>query len=178
MKSHRLILTIGVFGVILGMLFFTQPSITGFVPTETYSQELDLDVYESQRFILRSGSDVTTVASFAIAGSVDGLGLANVYLSDGETRWLVFSNKKKPGSAMEHITGMAALDIEPAAKLDEIESVPSGYVTESGAFTYECIETCVLDENLFNKPELYLDVILEPGTSLHISGIRFASMSE
>lgn len=181
MESHRLLLGVVVFGIIFVTLFIGKPSITGFVSTETYSQQLDLDVSESQRFILTSSSGgVLKLSSLSLAGSVSGTGLVNVYLSDGNKQWLVFSNKRREGSSMEEITGLAVgeLNIEPSGKLDRIETLPPNYETKSGAFQNECLETCVLDEGIFNKPSLYLDVVIEPGTTLHISEIRFSTMSE
>ena len=181
METHRLALGIVVMTVIVITLFLGKPSITGFVPTETYTQSLNIDVSESQRFVLSSESgELLKLSSFLIAGSVDGNGLVNVYLTDGDRKWLVFSNKRKVGSSMEQITGMAVsdLNIEPGERLNVIESLPSGYQTRSGAFQNECLETCVLDEEIFNKSSLFLDVIIEPGTSLHISEIRFTAMAE
>ncbi len=180
MESHRLVLSVIVLTVIVVTLFLGKPSVTGFVSTETYTQSIDIDVFESQRFVLSSDGQLLRLSSFSMAGSVNGNGLINVYLTDGAKKWLVFSNKKKPGSSMEQITGMAVsdLDIEPGEKLNRIETLPSGYQTASGAFQNECIETCVLDEEMLNKPELYLDVVVEPGTSLHISEIRYSAMSE
>jgi len=180
MDTHRLLLGAVVIGIIFAALVIGKPSITGFVPTETYSQELDFDVYESQRFILSSDAGVLKISSLALTGSVQGSGLVNVYLSDGSQKWLVYTNKKKPSSAMEHITGMAVneLDVVPGERIDRIETLPAGYKTSTGAFQNECVETCVLDDSLFNKPTLYLDVIIEPGTTLHISGMRFSTGSE
>lgn len=176
MESHRLILGVVVVGIIFAALLIGRPSITGFVPTETYSQELDIHVVESQRFILTSD---LKISSLALSGSVQGSGLVNVYLS-GTYKWLVYSNKKKERSSMEQITGMAVqeLDISPGEKLNVIETLPLGYKTDSGAFQNECIETCLFSEDLTNRAALYLDVIVEPGTNLHISGIRFSTGSE
>lgn len=181
MESHRLVLSVVVFTIIVVTLFLGKPSITGFVSTETYTQSLDIDVSESQRFVISAESgELLKLSSFSIAGSVDGGGLVNVYLTDGSKKWLVYSNKRKPGSSMEQITGLAVseLNIEPGEKLNKIETLPSGYQTQSGAFQYECIETCVLDEEMFNKASLYLDVVVEPGTSLHVSEIRYSAMGE
>src|SRR3972149_5850947 len=105
MESHRLVLSVVVFTIIVVTLFLGKPSITGFVPTETYTQSLDIDVFESQRFILSSESgELLKLSSFSMAGSVDGGGLVNVYLTDGVKKWLVYSNKRKKGSSMEQIT--------------------------------------------------------------------------
>ena len=177
MESHRLLLVVMVVGAIVAALFFSKASITGFVPTETHTQQLNIDVSESQRFILKSVSDsALKLSSVSLSGAVSGSGLVNVYLSDGTKRWVVFSNKKKQGSAMQQITGLAVkeLEIEPGEKLNTIESLPDGYRTETGVFNSQCVETCIIDENIMNAQQLYLDVIIEPGTALRISEITFS----
>lgn len=179
MEKHRIILATIVLVAVVASLLIGKPSITGFVPTETYSQELNIDVSESQRFTL-SADESLKLSSLSVSGEVRGSGLVNLYLSDGSNRWLVYSNKKKPGSDMEIITGMAVreLDISSGPKIDRIESLPSGYKAVPGAFKDECAETCVLDDSLFSTSSAYLDVVLEPGTSLHISNIRFSTPGE
>ncbi len=181
MESHRLVLSIVVFTVIVVTLFVGKPSVTGYVSTETFTQPLDIDASESQRFVLSSESGaLLKLSSFSMAGTVVGTGLVNVYLTDGVRNWLVFSNKRKESSSMDQITGMAVADlnIESGERLNRIETLPSGYQTRSGAFQNECLETCVLDEELFNKEQVFLDVIIEPGTSLHVSEIRYSTTHE
>lgn len=181
MESHRVVLGLIVVGIVFAALLLGKPSITGFVPTETYSQELNIEVSDSQRFILTASShDVLKLSSLGISGNVQGPGLVNVYLSDGSRRWLLFSNKKKPGSDMEVITGLAVreLEIEPGSKIDKIETLPAGYKAAPGAFKDQCAETCVLDESAFTSEQLYLDVVIEPGTTVHISSLRFSTPGE
>ncbi len=179
MEKHRVVLGLIVLVLVFAALLIGKPSITGFVPTETYSQELNIAVSESQRFTLSAG-EALKLSSLSLSGTVTGPGLVNVYLSDGSRHWLVYSNKKKPGSDMEIITGMAVreLNIEPSGSIDRIESLPAGYKAVPGAFKDECIETCLLDDSLFSSSSLYLDVILEPGATLHISSIRFSTPGE
>lgn len=175
MESQRLLLGVIVFGIIFFTLLFSKPNITGFVPAETFSQKLNIDVLSSQRFVL-SSEDVLSLSSLSMSGAVSGSGLVNVYLADGSAKWLVFSNKKKKSSSLEHITGLAVgdLNIAPGEKLNRIESLPDGYITRDGSFSNECVETCVLDPGLFSTSSLFLDVIVEPGTSFHVSEIRFS----
>src|SRR3990172_6199541 len=112
MESHRLVLSVVVFTIIIVTLFVGRPSITGFVSTETFTQPIDIDVSESQRFVLSSESGMLLkLSSFSMASTVVGNGLVNVYLTDGVKNWLVFSNKWKEGSSMEEITGMAVADL-------------------------------------------------------------------
>jgi len=179
MESHRLILGIVVMSAILVVLFGSNPSITGFVPTDIQTQQLDIDVFDSQRFVISSDDDILTLSSLSISGSVVGSGLVNIYLSDGQAQLLVYTNMRRRGSSMAHITGLAVndLNIQPGEKLGTIESLPDNYQTRSGPFNNECYETCFLENGLFSQNELYLDVVIDPGTSLHISSIGFSLLS-
>lgn len=176
MENHRLLLAAIVFVSIIAVLLFSKPSITGFVPTATYSQGIDLKVDTSQRFVLKSPTGQPLgIASLALSGVVKGNGLVNIYLSDGKTKLLAYSNRQKTQSAMQHITGLAVANVlvVPGEKLDLIETVPDGYKTASGGFQNECIETCLLDINL--GAQAYLDVIVEPGTSVDLTELRFTT---
>lgn len=181
MDSHRIVLGLIVVGIVFAALLIGKPSITGFVPTETYSQELNIEVSNSQRFILTAAShEVLKLSSLGISGNVQGTGLVNIYLSNDNRQWLLFSNKKKPGSDMEIITGLSVreLNIEPSDQIDKIETLPAGYKTTPGAFKNQCTETCVLDESAFTSKQLYLDVIIDPGTTVHISSLQFSTPGE
>jgi len=180
MEAHRIILSIAVLTVIIGVLSLSKPTITGFVPTATYSQGLDIDIQESQRFILSASEGTLKLSSLWLSGDVGGQGLVDIYLTDVTKKSLVYSNKRKKQTAFEQITGLATseLIIEPGQKLTTIDTLSDSYKTQSGTFTNVCIETCVIDETLYNKKNLYLDVIVEPGTSVHISELTFATMKE
>jgi len=178
MEYHRFLLAAIVFGSIIAVLIFSKPSITGFVPTSTYSQGLDIMADSSQRFILKSPTGQPLgINSLSLSGVVSGSGLVNIYLSDGQTKLLAFSNKEKIESAMQHITGLAVANIivEPGQRIDLIESVPDGYKTTSGGFQNECMETCLIDINLGSQA--FLDIIVEPGTSVKLTELRFTSRS-
>lgn len=172
--NNRFILAGLVFGAIIAVLFLSSPSITGFVPTETFAQDLNVEIKESQRVVLKS-EEPLMLSALSISGQVTGFGLVNVYLTDGEKRLLVYTNRHKAGSSMEQITGMANLQLETAEPLYEIESLPDGYVTQTGVFRTECVETCVLDKELFEGKDVFLDVVIEPGTELTISRVQFST---
>jgi len=174
METHRIILSLIVCGIIVASLMWGEPSVTGFVPTETFSQELDIFVDGSQRFSLSSDEPLYLTA-FSISGLIKGPGLVNVYLVSNNGKSLVYSNKKKPVSSMESITGMSVLTIEPTQRIDKIEVLPPGYKTQSGVFQNECSETCILQGE---QLPMYLDVIIEPGTTVQISEIRFANRND
>ncbi len=172
--NNRFILAGLVFAAIVAVLLLSKPSITGFVPAEVFSQDLNVEVKESQRVVLKSAEPLS-LSALSISGQVTGFGLVNVYLTDGYKRLLVYTNRHKTGSSMEQITGMAGLQLEAAEALYEVESLPDGYVTRTGVFRTECVETCVLDKELFAGRDVFLDVVLEPGTVLKISRVQFST---
>jgi hypothetical protein len=169
MDTTRLFVTLLVFGVLVTSLLVSDSGITGFVPTDTISQNVNLTASSSQRYSLKSDNNVLT--SLSISGEVVGSGLVNVYLSNGNEELLVYSNKRKISSAMQHITGLSALEIEPQGRLDRIDSLPGEYIATSGVFETQCAQTCVISG--ISGP-LYLDVVIDPGTTLTISKIVFS----
>jgi len=173
MRTDRYILAVMVTALLVGTLVFTDPGITGYVPTELQSQSLDIDVFESQRFQLKALEGLS-LSSLSISGTVEGPGLVKIYLTNNKERLLVYSNLRKQGSSMEQITGMYQLELVPQRTLATIESVPEGYTTEQGVVSSQCIDTCVINEDLFDGSEWFLDIVIEPGTSLHISQLHFA----
>jgi len=168
MDVQRIFVTFLVCGVLVTALLATDSGITGFVSTETVSQDVNLRVDSSQRYELKTDG---FVSSLSISGDVKGSGLVNVYLTDGANELLVYSNKRKLSSAMQHITGLSTMDIEPKGRIDRIDTLPGEYVTVSGAFESQCAQTCVLSEM---QSPLYLDFVVDPGTSIHISKVIFS----
>jgi len=169
MDTTRLFVTLLVFGVLVTSLLVSDSGITGFVPTDTISQNVDLTVSSSQRYSLRSDEGVIT--GLSISGEIVGSGLVNVYLSDGKNDLLVYSNKRKSSSAMRSITGLADLEIEPLGRLDKIESLEDGYSAVSGAFESQCAQTCSISGL---SGQLFLDFVVEPGTSLKVTKLIFS----
>lgn len=159
---------------LLGMLIFGDASITGFVPSQSFVQKVDINVDESQRFTLKSPDGVPFgLTTLALSGHVTGSGLAKVYLVKGKERLLIYSNAEKKRTAMEEISGLVVQDIriEPGDKLQKIESVEAGYHTVEGSFSQMCIDTCILEGS--RSPSFFMDVIVEPGTSLSLTEIQF-----
>ncbi len=172
MENHTLLLSVIILGVFVLTLAASQPSITGYVPTKTYSQNLDLNVNQSQRFFLESPEIITSIS---LSGRVEGKGLVNVYLFDGVKRHMIYSNKRKKTSSMDKITGLATSDIivEPGQNLPDKEKLPAEFITIEGPFENACFETCVLALN--NPSMLSLDVILDDDTKLYVSQITFST---
>ncbi len=176
MESDRLVLSLAVLMTIITIIALGNPTITGYVPTKTFRQNLDLDISESQRFTLRATNGTLKLSSFSIGGRTEGMGPVNIYLTDGETRLLIYTNLRKSQSPMKHITGLAVSDLvlEPGATLDVRENVPEEYLAEEGNFENACMQTCLLDQRLQNKAELYLDAHVT-GANVHLSEISYTT---
>ena len=177
MQTHPLLLSLAVVFLMITVLFTSSPNITGFVPTSMNRQELDLTLTESKRFALSSDQGTLKIGSFSASGSIKGTGLVNIYLSDGKTSFLVYTNQKKTSSALSQITGLAQseLIVSPGELLQKVDELPQGYQTESGAFTNVCIETCNMLPELYNKQTLYLDAVITQPALVHISEITFST---
>lgn len=176
MESHRLVLSLLIAVALIGTMLFSNPTITGYVPTEVESQHLALMIDESERFVLRSNASIE-FSSFSISGEVIGQGYVTVNLVSGQNKWLVFANKRKRGASMEQITGFSALEVSEGKRLDRIETLPDGYQAWSGAFQTQCVETCVLNPVDFSGTQAHLEISVEPGTVLKISELQFVRKS-
>ncbi|OYT32887.1 hypothetical protein DRJ22_00500 [Candidatus Woesearchaeota archaeon] len=178
MENKRIFLASTVVLVLIIMLFFHQPSITGYVPTSTYSENINLKVDHSQEILIKSANQKDLpITSLLLSGEITGDGLVNVYLKDkNKHKLLVFTNKQKKGSSLEIITGLATKEINvmPGKPINKIETLPDGYEAVQGVFVNKCVETCSLNPKTFNANNLVLEVIIEPGTILHITGIKFS----
>lgn len=176
MESDRLILSLSVLITIITIIALGNPTITGYVPTVTHSQNLDIEVTQSQRFTLTGPSGNLNLSSLSISGQTYGAGPVRIYLTDGETRLLVYTNLRKTQSPMKHITGLAVSDLlfEPNTSLEERIDIPDGYMAQAGNFDTACMETCLLDARLQNKPQLYLDILIDSAT-LHLTEITFTT---
>ncbi|MBI4146425.1 hypothetical protein HY489_03750 [Candidatus Woesearchaeota archaeon] len=178
MESDRLLLSVAVVVAIITVLLLGRPTITGYVPTQTRSQNLDIDITQSQRYTLSHPTNGLKLGSLALSGTVKGEGVASITLTDGTDTWLVYTNTKKVASAMKHITGLATTEIilQPGETLPTTPNLPEGYLAEPGNFDKVCIETCTLDPTLFNKKSLYLDFSVQQGTTIHINEITFTTV--
>ena len=172
MEKQRLVLSFLTVGIIIFILFSSKPAITGYVPSKAYTHNLDIEITKSQRFAIPLSS--VMFSSIAISGSVQGNGLVNVYLSGENSKWLVFTNKKKTMSGMSSVTGRAtrSVSVEPVGDIDLIETFSDEYTLWSGDFTNSCAETCSMKKTVRNE-NVFLDVIIDPGTVLKLNEITF-----
>lgn len=148
---------VGAWFVLLGglsWLVLDNPSITGFVPTETSVQVLDQTVRSTTNFAI-STDDPTlllNLKSFRVWGTVYGTGKVRVWLSNEiGARLLVYSNK--PMSGLEAITGLAvgdsyAPEISDRLSIKPVDAIEQGGDLGEATSIVEgaCAETCILPE--------------------------------
>jgi hypothetical protein len=178
MEKERLLLAVVVVAILIGaIVVLKEPSITGFVPSTVYSQDITLQVDESQIFWLKSvDGQPLKLTSLLISGLVEGEGLASIYLyTPNDSRLLVYSNLKKKTSAMAPITGMATKEllVVPGERTQSIEVVPPDHDVVSGPFEAVCLETCILSPDVFDKSRYKMEIIVTPGTVINIKELRF-----
>ena len=192
LRKVELTLVVGLI-LVLALVFSPQSeitSITGFVSSEVNKQRLDLHVQQSQVFTLQS-DEPFVLTQFSISGKVAGNGTAYVYLETAGTRALIYSNVQKMNAEfLSHITGLAISDlsgyispgrkknltIEQGPTLSQFIPLGEDETLEFKPFTDVCKQSCILPQHLFNSNTYNLIVLLEPGTTLHITGITYTSL--
>ena len=161
--------------LVFALIVSKNPSITGFMTTNTFTQKLNLDISESKLIGIESlSSEPIKLTSLMISGKVTGEGLVEIYLVDGSQRLLVYSNLQKKKNSVPQITGMATgtVKVYEKEKLNGHIVTPEDYNTLKGAFTQECFETCFLNEqeSLFHD----LEVWVQPGTKVKITELKYS----
>ena len=143
----------------LTWLVMDNPSITGFVPTETSVQVLDLEISKTTDFEISTDDPglLLNLKSFRVWGTVYGSGTVSVWLDNTRgSKLLVYSNKPKSG--FESITGMVISNDSPATQLRDTLNIASANPLESGNLGTAtglvegvCTETCVLPEAFLSE---------------------------
>jgi len=168
-------------------LIFFRPSVTGFVASDTKAQILNIVLSDSQAFDLKSTSgEPIYISSFSMSGDITGEGDAAVYLVNGATRSLVYSNvgqKRKPSLITGAATGIAAahaVEIEQNNQSIIVEEGKKltwpgnlGENSASGSFTAVCMDSCYLDASNFTANNFELQVFVEPGTTFKLQEILY-----
>jgi hypothetical protein len=134
------------------------PKFSSFVSASSISQNLDLELYQSQAFVL-SSDEVFGFTSFRLSGFIEGQGPAQIYLeNDRGEMLLVYTNIKEKTGAGDLVTGFASDDgqanqdvsssftfvqdgVLPELNLE----IPEDYELIEGSFYDECSETCFID---------------------------------
>jgi len=161
--------------LVMALLVVNQPSITGYMATETFTQKLNLGISESRLIGVESlSSEPIKLSSLKISGKVIGDGLAEVYMVDEYKRLLVYSNLQKKKINVPPITGMTtgAMKVYEKEKLNGQIVKPENYETIEGAFNQECVETCFIDEKKSSFHDL--EVWVQPGTEIIITELRYS----
>jgi len=166
-------------------------SITGFYSTETQRQQINLEITESTSYLLQStAGKPLSLLQFSISGAVQGDGAAQVYLKDGSSQVLVYSNIHKKKQGLKGITGNFIdaptpsgeqgefLEILEKGSLQKTPVVPEGYETAEESFKDSCSESCALPAGFYNDPSYALEVLVAPGTSIKIDEIVFIVAKE
>lgn len=173
---------VGAWLILLGGLTWLvalKPSITGFVPSETSTQVLDVAVSQNTDFVI-STEDPTlmlNLKSFRVWGAVYGMGGVRVTLENlAGGRLLVYANSPKRG--LETITGLVSHD-GAAAPGDKLRIRPTGPVSEQDTLGKPdelvdgaCVETCTLPDS-FRSEEYRLVVEVDEGTVFKLARVSY-----
>ena len=180
--------------IIIGVSLYYKPTITGYVPAKTYTQNLSLVINKSQNFLLTSDNlEPFTIESFKISGNISGNGQVKIYIDSGKgQRILVYKNivKKKDKSGLSAITGQVVgptesnnvnkndkwLIIKPINILLEKEAfddINADDYLESGAFNQQCSETCFIKMDMSRNIAYRLIFLVEKGVVLRINEIVY-----
>ncbi len=157
--------------IVLSLVLMNKSSITGFVTSDAFSQEIDIIAVESQAIALESLSQKSvSLSSLRVSGEVVGKGLAEIYITDGFKKWLVFSNLQKKKAGLDSITG-ALFRIYEKEKLDGDVILPDGYETTTGAFNNACVDSCLLDS--IAGSEYILEIWLQSETNVRLTELKY-----
>lgn len=181
------------------VLISSNPSITGHVPANIYTQNLNLVINESQNFLLTSDNlEPFVITSFKISGNITGNGQVKIYIDTGRgQKILVYDNivqKKDAQAGLSEITGSITdksvknvtgkntgkddkwLVIKPIKTLLEKEAfdeVSDEEILVKGDFNRQCIETCLIRMEISRKIAYRLIFLVENGTVLKINEIVY-----
>ncbi len=195
-QTHNTIRKVQVFLAVsllfVAVLFlFKDPGITGHFSADFRSQILDLEIGQSQKFLLSTNSEEPIyISSFRITGEVIGDGSVKVFIDNNAgQRILVYENIMKKEQGIPTITGMAIAgpDIAEAIEeklillrlLEEIEFVNTGLSLSAdeehleGTFNNKCVDTCFIEMPLSTDSSYELIFNIQPGTKLKLTKITY-----
>lgn len=186
---------LGIFAVIISISFL-NPNITGYVSANVFTQNLDININESQDFLLTSDSkNPFIVTSLRVSGNISGDGIVRIYLDTGKGQTaLIYENTeaKRENNGFVSITGRQIESYEQteAGEMEEGENIsllirplknplkkeeigPNNATTVSGVFANKCIETCSMYMYLSKETTYRLVVLMEEGTKVRIENIVY-----
>lgn len=174
----RMIIAAGALLVLFTLIISRPATITGHFTAETYDQKTDIHAEGSATYAI-SGAQLTHIQA---TGKIIGPGEVRIYLSEGVTRKLVYTNAKV---TQNKITGMASESDSSAIQtnkltITELESElpPLERAGEERqlpkTFNRACSETCILNPTPGSTYKLLIQT--EPGTSVKIDAIHFSTV--
>lgn len=194
---HKIEVAVLLIIVMVGFLsFFRNPTITGNVSVETKNQALDIEIANSQNYILTTNTEYAyKLTSLRLSGEVIGDGVAEVYIDNGQKqKILVYSNKmgESPGLGVEAITGkktgrqrITALAVDEGREeinliLDYVKNLPTPQFEiaeneelKEGPFQYKCGETCFMDMYMQKDVSYNLLFYVDEGTILRLDEVTY-----
>ena len=190
-RQIELSLTI-VLGLVMMLSFFNNAGITGFVSVNSYSQGLNMTLYQNTALKL-STNDNLLLDSFKLTGKVQG-GSAQVYLDNGQgQRLLIYDNLQKVKRPPSLITGMViGTDDTPTPQKSykfHIETLPQftettplydqiNLIPLEGPFENICKQTCFIKMQLNPESSYKLIIFLSEQAQLKIDSISFTLIEE
>lgn len=162
-------------------------NITGFTPVEIFTQDLDLQVPNSQVYKLEGSGGSFSVTSFRLSGEVIGTGGVEVLLDDGNNHVVVFKNVVNLKQGSSPLTGFsAAEDTEANSPGNFLKLAPAGAYEEEwqfgisanqgkveGPFSNSCEESCFVSIDMSAGNEYTLIFRVEEDTKLHVESITY-----
>jgi hypothetical protein len=179
--------------LMLSLFLFKDKGITGFVPVEFTTQDMNITLDQSQSYILTSGSDAPfPLTSLKIGGEVVGDGVVEIYLDNGQgQQLLVYRNTRSKSGGMGSITGLVTQSengtktdvregkwlllspLKDSAKGDLPVKLGRDEEASSGAFSKECRDTCFMRMEISNQLSYELIFKIDQGTQLKLNDLTY-----
>jgi len=114
MKKLNLFLEVGLVLFLVGVLFFSNMSITGFVAFPISAVYVNSSITSNSDYVLASKDPLNPIKinSMSFSGKIIGPGKVKIFLSDGTNDYLIFSNRVDVGG--KSITGFTKKELTGA----------------------------------------------------------------
>ncbi len=192
LKKVQLFVAISLLLVSVGLLF-KNPGITGHFSADFQSQILDIDIEQSQSYLLATNTpEEIYISSFRISGEIQGEGSVEIFIEDQGQQFLIYKNVREKERGMSTITGMAVAP--PTEEMQEpVESTGTLLILEklgainwdgglslsgkeefvTGSFNNKCKDTCFIEMSLSSEETYKLVFMVEPGTKVKLDKIIY-----
>ncbi len=200
LKKIQLFVAVGLLLVSVLMLF-RNPGITGYVSADFKSQVLNLDIDESQSFLLTTNSEEPIyITSFRVEGEVVGDGSVEILIDNNRGQQvLVYKNIAKKEQGLPAITGMAVsqptqlpTSSGESAAADSSEQVlillqPLGPIVFTstlslseeeefvqGIFKNKCVDSCFIEMPVSASNSYEIVFNIKPGTKVKLTKLIYS----